>query len=372
MKPAILFFFLIPFFGICQNWKQQVVETSPKLIAEARGFSKIELIKLANKSNPASTDNKDQIILINEKASYAQRFNAKNESIQILKKVNGSEQIINLENSTYAYPINNDGFIMINNFSHGSGSRFDFYSPDFKSLNTYSPFNAGYSTFKFGSLDNLVCLYSKENLDSESFKLALLNQYGSVIVEKEFVSEKHVAFHVKVTKKMIFVFIHVYNSSLNNYTSRVLAFDFSLTEIWRRDISDRMGFGPISKDDSSQIIINAASNIISLNGFSGAVEWTFSDKSLGESTQLIEIPKIMYVDGGKSIVTILGRYNRSIKLFEQNSLFILNSRNGIVDHQTKLGGSSEELKIIPLEDRFLILKDVQLLEFRKIETRSDH
>lgn len=369
MKKVILFIIiLIPHLATSQTtkWKEQIIDYSPKLLSEVNGLAKVELARFADeyKVNAASlkTKNKNEtLILLNDGASYYQKTNEQNENIEISKNSNGIEQSIVLKNAVQSYPINSQGFILTNNFSHGSGSRIDFYSPDLRQLNTYKPFPAGYKDFNFGVLNNLVCLYTREDFASKSFKLSLLDQSGVVKQEKEFLSEEHSVFNIKITKTNILVFMHVYNSSINDYSSRILSFDFYLNEIWRKNINGRIQFDPLAKADSRQIVFSVGNNIFCLNELNGSNMWTASLTSdHGISDNVIEILKSKFVNSDKYIVSVLGYYSKSNGQFQENVLYVLNPTNGTITYQKKIGSSLSELKVLPTNTGFIILKDSQL------------
>jgi len=355
------------------KWKEQIIDYSPKLLSEVNGFAKVELMQFADeyKVNAAArkTKNKNEtLILVNDGASYYQKTNEQNETIEISRKANGIEQSIVLKDAVQSYPINSQGFILTNNFSHGSGSRIDFYSPDLRQLNIYKPFPVGYKGFNFGTLNNLVCLYTREDFTSKSFKLALLDQSGNVKQEKEFLSEEHTAFNIKITKKNILVFMHVYNSEINNYSSRILSFDFSLNEIWRKNINGRIQFDPLTKADSRQIVFSVGNNIFCLNELNGSNVWTASlPSNHGTSDNAIEILKSKFVNSDKYIVSVLGYYSKSNGQFQENLLYILNASNGTITYQNKIGSSLSELKILPTSSGFILLKDSQLLGIKPLK-----
>ncbi len=372
MKKLIsCFLFLIPFLSICQDskWKEQVIEYSPKLLSEVNGFAKIDLTRFADefKVNPSARKSKNEtLIFANDVSSYYQKTNEQNENIEISKKTNNIEQSIVLKNAAQAYAINSQGCFLTNDFSHGSGSSIDFYSPDLKQLNTYRPFASGYTDFNFGSLNNLVCLYTKEDYRSTTFKLTLLDQTGTVKQEKEFFSEDQVVFNIKITKKNILIFMHVYNSTINNYSSRILSFDFYLNEVWRKNIDGRIGFDPLTKIDSKEILINVGNDILSINELDGLTKWTISIPSSNSmSTNLIEILKMAFINSDKYIVSTSGHYSKSHNQFHENLLYILNSTDGTVVFQKKLGSSLSELKILPMDTGFIIVKDSQLFEIKQ-------
>ncbi|TXI70763.1 MAG: PQQ-like beta-propeller repeat protein [Cyclobacteriaceae bacterium] len=370
MKNVILpILILLPYLVTSQatKWKEQITEYSPKLLSEVSGLAKVELLQFADEYevNPAARKTKNEtLILINDGVSYYQKTNYQNENIEISKNSNGIEQFIVLKNAVQSYPINSQGFILTNNFSHGSGSRIDFYSPDLRQLNTYKPFPAGYKDFNFGTLNNLVCLYTREDFASKSFKLSLLDQSGVVKQEKEFLSEEHSVFNIKITKTNILVFMHVYNSSINDYSSRILSFDFYLNEIWRKNINGRIQFDPLTKVDSKQIVFSVGNNIFCLNELNGSNMWTASLLSnQGKSNKVIEILKSKFVNSDKYIVSVLGYYSKSNGQFQENVLYVLNPTNGTITYQKKIGSSLSELKVLPTNTGFIILKDSQLFSY---------
>lgn len=326
-----------------------------------------EYENMKNKTTARKGDPSDKLIYVNGNTTYSLKYSTGTEKRQLVRRISGSETKIDFNYAGETHVINDEGYIVSDDFAHGAGAYFTFLSPDLVNLNIYKPFASTYKEFQIGSSDNLVCIYTSQDIEARIFKIALLDKQGNLKIEKEFpISQQHIAFHVELINNKVFLFLGVYDDSMKDYTSRILAFDENLSQLWQKDYENRVGYSPQSNSQEDDLLFSIKNNqIVSLKATTGNSNWTIDiDQLVTPFPNTIRLLDEKYVVDGKYVVVNAGIYNTSSKKFDENVIVILDSTNGKILFQEAQGPTLEKLNVISLKKSFLLIKDNKIFEYK--------
>ncbi len=308
----------------------------------------------------------EQILLMKGNTSYTTHFTGEKEKWRLTKKVGGLETSVDFEVTGAAQTINDEGYTVVNDFSHGSGSVFQFFSPDLKELNRYEPFSTGFQMMQIGYYKDRVCIYSIKTHSASDYKIALLDKTGKLLTEKEFQGGHHSAFKIEMSSEIAALFLHVYEQGSNNFNTKIIAFNSTLNQVWEKTYDSSIGFG-ITSDPKTQSILfrQHDGKITCLNEKNGETKWALSSSAILANNEKSEFQAEYTTDGGTLVVNIC-IYNMMQHNFDENVLAILNPTNGRIEFKEAQGASSKIIKIIPMDHKFRLIKDDQILEFRNV------
>lgn len=351
------------------NWRKQSITDQNKYSTESNLAGRMVLTEYDNTINRGTTRKKDpleNLIYINGNTTYNVRYLEGSEKRLLVKRYNGSEKKLDLNYAGGTHIINDEGYIVSVDFAHGAGADFIFLSPDLINLNIYKPFASTYKEFQIGSSDNLVCIYTSQDIEARIYKMALLDKQGNLKIEKEFpISQQHIGFHVEIINKKVFLFLNVYNDLMKDYTSKILAFDESLNQLWEKDYNGRVGYNPQSNPQKNELLVTQKNQIINLNAINGNTNWLFNtDLIVSPVLNTITLLDQKYVMDGKYVVVNAGLYNRETQIYDENILIIIDATNGNATYKEALGSTLQKLNIISLKKSFLLVKVNQIFEYK--------
>lgn len=304
----------------------------------------------------------ERLMFIKGNASYSTYYTGQNEKWRIVKRNNGSEVgFLEFEVAGGAETINDEGYMVVNDFSHGDGGIFEFYSPDLKKLNTYKPFLNGYDMMQIGSKKDRVCIYSLQTNNSPNYKIAMLDKTGNLLAEKEYTIGKQNAFKIEMSDGIALLFLQVFERGSNRYNTKVIAFNPDLSKLWEKNYDT--GYTIASNPKTHDIIFRQGDGRITcLNAINGETKWVLNSSKILNEYQKSGF-QAEYTKDGEALVVNLSLYNNQAERFDENILAILDPTTGKIEFMETQGPSLKRLKVIPMDHKFMLLKDSQILEF---------
>jgi hypothetical protein len=364
MKTYLLLFFLLLSIDTSMaqegTWKKQALTKfnlkSNESIAE-------ENLKMSDIGLGAGARMHEQVLMMKGNTSYTTYYTGEKEKWRLAKKAGGVETTVEFDITGGAQTINDEGYIVVIDFSHGSGDVFQFYSPDLKKLNTYKPFSSGYDMMQVGYYKDRVCIYSIKTHNSPSYKIALLDKTGNLLAEKEYEVGRHGAFKIEMSNEIVALFLHVYEQGSNKYNTKIISFNSDLNKVWEKEYNSAIGYGITSDPKTHDILFRQHDGKITcLDEISGETKWVLNSSTILPNYQKSNFQAEYTQDGGALVVN-LSLYNTQASSFDENILTILNPATGKIEFKEAQGFSSKILKIIPMDHKFRLIKDDQIFEF---------
>jgi hypothetical protein len=315
---------------------------------------------------PSSKDEK--LLMIKGVVSYSMYYTGPNEKWKVSKKVNGSE-IVSTESDVTgtAEVINDDGYLVMNDFSHGAGAVFMFYDPNLKKLNQYQPFTSTYKMTQVGGYNNRIAIYSLKQTNDKNCKLALFDKEGNLLVEKNYdIGGVHIATKVKVTTDKVLLFVGDYNATTHKYSTRIIAFDFNLNQIWSNTYNSVIGYNVAVNIARKNISFEESQKIVCLSLDNGQVKWIVSESSI-DNSNLAHGFNAAYTEDGQNLIVNISQFNKDQYTFNENTIAILDTESGKIKYKQAQGPSKNPIDILALTKGFLIVKDNEIIEFNHSE-----
>lgn len=307
----------------------------------------------------------ENLLMMKGNTSYSTSNTGEGEKWRLVKETNGTETSVDFKVGGSGHVINKEGFVVVDDFSHGAGGIFEFYSPDLKKINTYKPFPSSYQMMQISSYEDRVCIYTIKTYNSASYKIALLDKTGNLIVEKEYTIGRHGALKIKMSRERIILTFEVFELNSNKYNTKIVAFNTDLTQAWEKTYTGAIGYGETLNPKTNTLVFIHNNIITCLNEKNGEVKWALNSNTIGNGNQKL-IFQAEHTQDGEALIVNLSFYNNQLKKYDENILAILNPSTGKIEFKEAQGGSSENLKIIPIGDKFILIKDSQILDFSKM------
>jgi hypothetical protein len=365
---ATVFLISIETIGQQVAWKKEIATDLNKYKTEVDASGKGDWVKLQNSNNSATGRQKptlETLLFFKDNTSYSIKYFEGERRRQLIKRTNGSETNIEFSFEGGIDVIGDEGYMICNDFAHGDGGEFQFLSPQLEKLKVYRPFNPSYNQMKVGYANDIVCIFSLENRDSPSYKLTVLDKSGNEKISKEFLLDNHVAFHVEINNNNILLFTNVYNTSRNNYSSKIIAYNLQLNKLWEKDFPGRVGYFPQSSARLGSLFFTHQDEILSINTTTGSTLWTLNANEFSSASPNLErILEEKIVMDDRYLVLNAGMYNRKTNRYDDNRSAIVDAATGKVLHKETHGATVGKLSVVPLKGHFLIIKDNQIIDYK--------
>jgi hypothetical protein len=331
-----------------ENRNKQIITSLKK----TRSISPVE-------GTTISLTNNEDFLHFNSETVYKIRF--KNPNTREIVKMTGNNEEAKVELSIdgEVNPLDLDGYLVYNDLSHGEASVYLFYSPDLQLLNSYKPYRYGFKYTNYGFSDRLICIYSQEKNKSEKYKLSLLDHKGNLLVEREFDLGNYLASDVKIVGDKMFLLLN----STTGSECKVLAFGRNLNFLWKKELPNRVvNYELKHSEKTNSLLLNTPDAISCINVLNGSELWKIFSKDLSVSSTSKNI-KSEYVIGDQYIALVTAEYNNS--KFENGVLTVLDWKSGRKLFSNRFEDSFNQIEIISGSDSFLLIKNLEVNEYRK-------
>jgi outer membrane protein assembly factor BamB len=186
-----------------------------------------------------------------------------------------------------------------------------------------------------------------------------------LLVEKDYSIGRHGALKIKMSDERIILTLEIFEPESNKYDTKIIAFNTDLTQVWEKTYNGAIGLGETLNSKTQTLVFIHNDNITCLNAKNGESKWAVNSNIIGVGNQRPVFQAEHTQDGGALIVN-LSFYDSELRKYIQNILAVLNPSTGKIEFKEAQGGSSESLKIIPIRNKFVLIKDSQILEFTNV------